>query len=129
MSSSGSSKRSRRYSPRSSSATRARRPAAAAACGCCATSCRNPASTARAIRRERRRLPLWQDTRFRRFWIGETLSQFGDRISELALPLIAVIRRGGRDRVGLLTAAVWAPNLLSLLVGNWVDTARKRDRS
>ena len=34
---------------------------------------------------------LWRDRRFRTFWIGETLSQFGDRISELALPLIAVV--------------------------------------
>ena len=72
--------------------------------------------------------PLWRDTRFRRFWIGETLSQFGDRISELALPLIAVVLlEADATEVGLLTAAVWAPNLLSLLVGSWVDQRpRKR---
>jgi MFS family permease len=71
---------------------------------------------------------LWSDARFRRFWIGETLSQFGDRISELALPLIAVLLLdAGATEVGLLTAAVWAPNLLSLFVGSWVDhRPRKR---
>lgn len=33
---------------------------------------------------------VWQDPRFRSFWAGQTISQFGDRVSELALPLIAV---------------------------------------
>ncbi|MGW4601775.1 hypothetical protein ACWENS_00605 [Streptomyces sp. NPDC004532] len=36
------------------------------------------------------RAPLWRDRRFLRFWAGQTVSQFGDRITELALPLIAV---------------------------------------
>lgn len=71
---------------------------------------------------------LWRDARFRRFWVGETLSQFGDRISELALPLIAVVLlEASAAEVGLLTAAVWAPNLLAILVGSWVDQRpRKR---
>ncbi|MEV7923975.1 hypothetical protein [Kitasatospora sp. NPDC088264] len=34
--------------------------------------------------------PLWRDRRFRRFWAGQSASQFGDRTAELALPLIAV---------------------------------------
>ena len=71
---------------------------------------------------------LWRDRRFRTFWIGETLSQFGDRISELALPLIAVVLLDASPtQVGLLTAAVWGPNLVSLFVGSWVDQQpRKR---
>jgi MFS family permease len=70
---------------------------------------------------------LWHDVRFRTFWIGETFSQFGDRISELALPLIAVVLlEAGAGEVGLLTAAVWAPNLLSLLVGSWVDQRERK---
>jgi MFS family permease len=65
---------------------------------------------------------LWRDTRFRRFWLGQTLSQFGDRISELALPLIAVVLLdASAGEVGLLTAAVWGPNVVSLFVGSWVD--------
>jgi MFS family permease len=67
--------------------------------------------------------------RFRRLWAGETISQFGDRISELALPLIAVVTLSATPtQVGLLTAAVWTPNLLSVLVGSWVDRHAHRKR-
>ena len=72
--------------------------------------------------------PLWRDRRFATYWVGQGISQFGDRITELALPLIAVTSlQVGASTVGLLTAAVWAPNLLSLFVGTWVDHhVRKR---
>jgi predicted MFS family arabinose efflux permease len=67
--------------------------------------------------------------RFASFWAGETISQFGDRISELALPLIAVVTLAATPtEVGLLTAAVWAPNLLSVFVGSWVDRRAHRRR-
>ncbi len=70
---------------------------------------------------------LWRDKRFRTFWLGQTLSQFGDRISELALPLIAVlVLDAGPGQVGLLTAAVWAPNIVSIFVGSWVDQRRAK---
>jgi MFS family permease len=74
------------------------------------------------------RSPLWRDRRFATYWTGQGISQFGDRITELALPLIAVTAlHAGASTVGLLTAAVWAPNLLSLFVGTWVDhQVRKR---
>ncbi len=74
------------------------------------------------------RSPLWRDRRFATYWVGQGISQFGDRITELALPLIAVTSlHVGASTVGLLTAAVWAPNLLSLFVGTWVDHhVRKR---
>jgi MFS family permease len=74
------------------------------------------------------RSPLWRDRRFATYWAGQGISQFGDRITELALPLIAVTSlQVGASTVGLLTAAVWAPNLLSLFVGTWVDHhVRKR---
>ena len=72
--------------------------------------------------------PLWRDRRFATYWAGQGVSQFGDRITELALPLIAVTAlHASAPTVGLLTAAVWAPNLLSLFVGTWVDhQVRKR---
>ncbi|GIE77212.1 MFS transporter [Actinoplanes philippinensis] len=73
--------------------------------------------------------PLWRDRRFTAFWAGQTVSQFGDRISELALPLIAATMLAATPaEVGLLTAAVWAPNLLSALVGAWVDGQAHRRR-
>src|SRR5262249_44615404 len=65
---------------------------------------------------------LWQDRRFLTFWSAQAVSEFGDRISELALPLIAVtLLNATPAEVGLLTAAVWTPNLVSLFVGSWVD--------
>ncbi|GAA1595515.1 MFS transporter [Actinoplanes couchii] len=69
------------------------------------------------------------DRRFASFWAGETVSQFGDRISELAIPLIAVTLLAATPaEVGLLTAAIWAPNLLSIVVGAWVDRQAHRKR-
>ncbi|MFD6275251.1 MFS transporter [Streptomyces sp. NPDC060209] len=71
---------------------------------------------------------LWRDQRFRRFWAGNTVSQFGDRITELALPLIAVSAlNASANQVAWLTALIWTPNLLAILLGAWVDhRARKR---
>ena len=65
---------------------------------------------------------LWRDRRFATYWFGQGVSQLGDRVSELALPLIAVtMLTAAPGEVGLLTAAIWAPNLLSVVVGAWVD--------
>lgn len=65
---------------------------------------------------------LWRDRRFLRFWCGQSVSQFGDRISELALPLIAVgALHASANQVAWLTALVWTPNLLGLFLGAWVD--------
>jgi predicted MFS family arabinose efflux permease len=72
---------------------------------------------------------LWRDREFRTFWSAQTVSEFGDRISELALPLIAVtLLDATPTEVGLLTAAVWLPNLVSLLIGSWVDQRRDKRR-
>ncbi|MEU5716183.1 MFS transporter [Streptomyces sp. NPDC020403] len=73
-------------------------------------------------------ISLWRDQRFRRFWAGNTVSQFGDRITELALPLIAVgALTASANQVAWLTALIWVPNLLALFLGAWVDhRARKR---
>ncbi|SFF27320.1 MFS-type transporter involved in bile tolerance, Atg22 family [Actinacidiphila alni] len=69
-----------------------------------------------------------RDRRFLRFWAGQTVSQFGDRISELALPLIAVgALHASANQVAWLTALVWTPNLLAIVLGAWVDQqVRKR---
>jgi MFS family permease len=73
------------------------------------------------------RKPLWRDPRFATYWAGQGISQLGDRVSELALPLIAVtMLHASSTEVGVLTAAVWAPNVLSLLTGAWVDGRRHK---
>jgi MFS family permease len=65
---------------------------------------------------------LWRDRQFRTFWSAQTVSEFGDRITELALPLIAVLLLDASpSQVGFLTAAVWLPNIASLFIGTWVD--------
>ncbi|PWR04894.1 MFS transporter [Micromonospora acroterricola] len=72
---------------------------------------------------------LHRDRRFRTFWIGETVSQFGDRISELALPLIAVsLLAATPAQVSILTALIWLPNLLGLFLGAWVDQRTHKRR-
>ncbi|MFE2019100.1 MFS transporter [Streptomyces sp. NPDC059499] len=65
---------------------------------------------------------LWRNPRFRRFWAGQSISEFGDRITELALPLVAVTALGASaNQVAWLTALIWTPNLLGILLGAWVD--------
>jgi MFS family permease len=66
---------------------------------------------------------------FGRFWVAHWVSQFGDRVTELALPLVAVtLLSVSPGRMGLLTAAVWLPALLSLPVGSWADQRRRKRR-
>jgi MFS family permease len=70
---------------------------------------------------------LWRHRNFRRFWSAQGVSELGDRVSELALPLIAVtMLNASPGQVGALTAAVWLPNLASLFVGAWVEQQRHK---
>lgn len=67
---------------------------------------------------------------FRNLWIGQTISVFGDQVSLLALPLVAVLTLdAGPLAVGVLAAAGWAPHLvLSLGVGEWIDRRASKRR-
>src|SRR6266545_718552 len=60
---------------------------------------------------------------FRRFWIGQTISLFGDQFTLLALPLVAVLALDASPaQMGYLDAAALLPNLLfSLHAGAWID--------
>lgn len=70
---------------------------------------------------------LWREREFRTFWSAQSVSDFGDRITELALPLIAVTMLDATAaEVGFLTAAVWLPNIVSLFIGTWVDQQRNK---
>ena len=72
---------------------------------------------------------LHRDRRFATYWTGQAVSELGDRVSELALPLIAVTTlHASSVEVGALTAAVWAPQLLALLAGAWVDQQPRKRR-
>jgi predicted MFS family arabinose efflux permease len=65
---------------------------------------------------------------FRDFWVGQTVSLFGDQVSLLAIPLLAALEMdAGAAQMGLLTAAALAPNLLfSLHLGAWADRRPRR---
>jgi MFS family permease len=71
---------------------------------------------------------LWRHLDFRRLWIGETVSQFGTMISQLALPLVAIlVVHATTLEVGLLEAFQTVPFLLvGLPAGAWVERMRFR---
>jgi len=60
---------------------------------------------------------------FRSFWIGQTISFFGDQVSLLGIPLLAVlVLDSSASQVALLSAATMAPNLFfSVHFGAWAD--------
>jgi Na+/melibiose symporter-like transporter len=65
---------------------------------------------------------------FLRLWAGQSISAFGDQVTLLAVPLIAVLVLEATPlEMGLLGAAQWAPFLLvGLLAGVWVDRLPRR---
>ena len=67
---------------------------------------------------------------FRRLWIGQTISVFGDQLTLLGLPLVAVLVLGAdAGEMGTLTAAGLLPHLLfSLPAGVWLDRVKRRRR-
>ncbi|WP_240658621.1 MFS transporter [Microbacterium sp. CPCC 204701] len=71
---------------------------------------------------------LWRDANFLTMWSGQALSQFGAQITELALPVLAVLILNATEwEVGLLTAAQVAAFLVvGLPAGAWIDRMRKR---
>ncbi|WP_392542608.1 MFS transporter [Oryzobacter telluris] len=87
-----------------------------------------PGSLAEAAPPTAARRPLWRDRRFLTSWSAQSVSELGDRVSELAVPLVAVtVLDASATEVGLLSAVIWLPNLVALVVGAWVDRRpRKR---
>jgi Transmembrane secretion effector len=65
---------------------------------------------------------------FRLFWTGETISQLGETMARVAMPLLAVlVLHASTFAVTLLTATAYLPWLLiGLPVGAWVDRLRCR---
>lgn len=71
---------------------------------------------------------LWRNPDFIKLWAGQTISEFGSRITRDGLPLLAVLTLGATPfEMGILTAAGSLPVLLfSLAAGVWVDRLRRR---
>ncbi|MGC3986484.1 MAG: MFS transporter [Pseudorhodoferax sp.] len=71
---------------------------------------------------------LWRDGNFLRMWGGQALSQFGAQITELAIPVLAVLLLHATEaQLGYLGAAGLAAFLvIGLPAGAWIDRMRKR---
>jgi MFS family permease len=78
----------------------------------------------------RPRIPglLRRNPNFRRYFVGQSVSLFGDQVSLIALPLTAVLAlHATPGQMGALTTAYLLPNLLlSLHAGVWVDRSGRR---
>jgi MFS family permease len=71
---------------------------------------------------------LWRHGDFLKLWSAETISQFGTQVTQLALPLVAVITLDvSAFEVAALGVVEFAPFLLiSLPAGVWVDRLPRR---
>jgi MFS family permease len=71
---------------------------------------------------------LWQRRDFMLLWSGQTVSEVGSAVTQLALPLLAVITLDASTlEVGLLTACTNVAFLLvALPAGAWVDRWRRK---
>jgi MFS family permease len=69
---------------------------------------------------------LAENLQFRRLWAGQSISQLGDQVTFVALPLVAVlVLDASPGQMGVLTAAVWLPHLLlSIPLSVWADRGR-----
>jgi hypothetical protein len=79
------------------------------------------------IHARHRLLSLWRDPDFLKLWGGEAVSRIGSQVTQLALPLTAILTLDATPaQVGLLTAASYAPFMaVTLFVGVWVDRVRR----
>lgn len=71
---------------------------------------------------------LWRDRNFLTLWSGQTFAQFGAQITELALPVLAVLVLNATEfEIGVINAAgVAAFLVIGLPAGAWIDRMRKR---
>jgi MFS family permease len=71
--------------------------------------------------------PIWRNGPFVIFWTGQAISQLGDAVGALALPLLVLKLTGSALQIGAVTAILAAPlPLFSLLAGALVDRLDRR---
>lgn len=80
------------------------------------------------IRETRAERSLWRDGNFLTMWSGQALAQLGGQVTELAIPVLAVLLLHATElEVGVLNAAgVAAFLVVGLPAGAWIDRMRKR---
>src|SRR5262245_40928508 len=71
---------------------------------------------------------LWRHPDFLRLWTGETVSQFGSQISQLAIPFTAILVLDATAfEVAALTTVEFLPFIIfTLPAGVWVDRMRRK---
>jgi MFS family permease len=71
---------------------------------------------------------LWQNRNFLKLWIGESTSQAGSRMTDLALPLTGILVLDATPgELGILSAAEFTPLLIvTLAAGMWADRHARR---
>jgi MFS family permease len=70
---------------------------------------------------------LWRQGDFMKLWTGQTISQFGDEITLLALPLLAIDLGAKELEFGILGVVRFLPWIFfTLPAGVWVDRMRRR---
>lgn len=72
--------------------------------------------------------PLLRQPEFLKLWAGQSISQLGDQVTLLALPLAAVLTLdASAAQMGFLVAAELLPHLFfSLLAGVWIERSARR---
>ena len=75
-----------------------------------------------------RRPSLWRQGDFMKLWTAQTISQFGDEITGIALPFLAITILGANAfEMGVLGVVRFLPWILfTLPAGVWVDRMRRR---
>ena len=75
-----------------------------------------------------RRPSLWRQGDFMKLWTAQTISQFGDEITGIALPFVAITILGANAfEMGILGVVRFLPWILfTLPAGVWVDRMRRR---
>lgn len=74
-------------------------------------------------------MPILRSSKaFRLYWIGQSVSAFGDQVSRIGIPLIAVVTlHAGAAQLGVLSSAAQVSTLVfGLAAGAWVDRVRRR---
>jgi len=75
-----------------------------------------------------KRRSLWRHRDFMKLWTGQTISQLGDEVTQLAIPLVAALTLEVTPfEFGLLAVLQFLPFiLLTIPAGVWVDRMRRR---
>jgi MFS family permease len=85
-------------------------------------------SPAELVASQPHRPSLWRQGDFMKLWTAQTISQFGDEITGIALPFVAITILGANAfEMGILGVVRFLPWILfTLPAGVWVDRMRRR---